>query len=138
VSELMAGAGREMDAMVAHRVMGWRVSALNTSPHNGGKNEIRGLVDSRIGGGCTIEHPEWETSYYISTKCEIPPYSTEIAAAWMVVEMMRDRFGAEFLFTFNRLGDARAKFTDPVGTNWHVADTAPLAICLAALKAVAH
>jgi len=68
-----------------------------------------------------------------SSKLAVPPYSTDIAAAWDVVEKLKGDEGVAL-----NSGD----FPD-YGEGWHCmfdyphsayADTAPLAICLAALK----
>lgn len=68
----------------------------------------------------------------------VPHYSTDIAAAWLVVERMTsqgwwleiDHGGVDWKITFYGLGD------DPFPTER--ADTAPEAICRAALEAVAE
>lgn len=75
----------------------------------------------------------------------VPHYSTDIAAAWLVVEAMRGRglhlqmndtlsaYRARF-FTVESTRDWDRESTD--GAYYEFADTAPHAICLAALKAV--
>lgn len=115
-------AGPELDALVAEKVMG-RVSDHAVYPLMGsgegcsvcGRTSLR-EVGARLTGGCAR------------------PYSTKISAAWEVVEKsdILDR---------GCLGDD--------DTGWYVRDcsdrylvtgalTAPLAICLAALKAVRY
>ena len=85
------------------------------------------------------------------------PYSTDIAAAWLVVEHMHARLdpaaqGAHQLLTLMCVGHYRdcwaASFDFELTDDWHEADrigaypfaaraeTAPLAICLAALRTV--
>jgi hypothetical protein len=71
---------------------------------------------------------------------EVPHYSTDIAAAWQVLERMYD-LGCHVA----RIGivhDWREKYECVIGaignmhTEWNVdAETAPMAICVAALKA---
>lgn len=63
-----------------------------------------------------------------------PPYSTEISAAWEVVE----KFPAMQLFKYaNGLGWDCYWHAESGPLNVHAqAETAPLAICLAALKAL--
>ncbi len=64
----------------------------------------------------------------------IPPYSRNIEFAWKVVEKLRENFwvqvesGKTNLCSIGEYG--------VVGSVVHGSDTAPLAICLAALKAV--
>jgi hypothetical protein len=101
-------AGRELDALVAEKVMGL--------PPVYGPTGIK-----------------WDGP--------IPAYSTDIAAAWEVVERIK---GSQPESTFS---------IEWIGTQWRVdfvyqnydwynegdqADTAPHAICLAALKAVGY
>jgi hypothetical protein len=68
----------------------------------------------------------------------IPHYSSDIAAAWEVVAVLRGGLDFHLSATFRGSTDEhwRAAFTPiHVGDGWHaVGDTAPLAICLAALK----
>lgn len=66
-----------------------------------------------------------------------PEYSTDIAAAWEVVERMR-MIGADLEITIGKMGYA---INYELEDNWGVhgyKDTAPHAICLAALKAVSY
>lgn len=109
-------AGRELDALIAEKVMGLQVDAL-------------GYVVTQRG----------------KVEGELPFYSTDIAAAWEVVE----RTGLQIEIQSPGApcnGDEYENDSD----NWRVecrlkssdrssfaeATTAPLAICLAALKAV--
>ena len=67
------------------------------------------------------------------------PYSTSIAAAWLVVEKMDERFGFDghngFTIVKGNDGLWYVEFPNP---NWEdgQADTAPLAICRASLLSV--
>lgn len=103
--------GRYLDAMVAEKVMGWR--------HDPGTYEgSRYLLDPA------------------GARSAIPNYSTDIAAAWEVVEKLK---GATAHFQLQSIpgGWSTRIFRVPAGlSNEEIADTAPMAICLAALKAV--
>lgn len=115
-------AGRDLDALIAEKVMGYRMKP---------------------------EHNEWD--YFPIPILSWHP-SADIAAAWQVVEKLCDRPGVEFMV---KLMEPSAKKL--YGFRWYAAvtvsdscdqteefdrtytafaDTAPLAICLAALKAV--
>ena len=103
-------AGRELDAQVAEKVMGWR-HVRETGP----PDDLYGQEPGRSG------------TVYI-----VPHYSTDIGAAWAVVERLRD---IDCDLTI-----------ESAGNQWHVsllvgaivgtAQAAPLAICRAALKVV--
>lgn len=74
----------------------------------------------------------------IQTRFEYPPYSTDIRCAWEVVEKMKEKTNTFHLvyMPVDQTWDARfrvLKETDP-RDGWE--ETAPHAICLAALKAV--
>lgn len=117
-------AGRELDALIAEKVMGWAPvhDGLNFRWADGGDYEKR--------------------HRYV---CDWSP-STDIAAAWQVVERM-DSLG--WYLTIDRLSSGeRVRFwrcewmryteeNEKCGDCWEDADTAPLAICRAALEAVA-
>lgn len=106
-------AGRELDAMVAEKVMGWRA----VGGHKGVPSDPQ----------CTVH-------------VEVPRYSTLISCAWEVVEKLQETSILEHLE--QRDGD-EGKYVvqfcaKPNEAWWHehaYADTAPLAICRAALKA---
>lgn len=105
--------GRELDALVAEKVMGWT-----------------NILDRM---GVPPNHGPWSH--------RVPSYSTDLGAAWTVVEKLIAtghiielsnrrsgtwKIGTWQFQTFGKLS---------VGAD---ADTAPLAICRAALKAVGH
>ena len=97
-------AGRELDALVAEKVMGW--------DHYPSKHEI------------------------------VPAYSTDIAAAWEVVEKMRsDDWWAQIAQDNTDIWDAKLWRGEPdrwfpTMETYGNAPTAPLAICRATLKTV--
>lgn len=119
--------GRELDALVAEKVMGW------TGVH---------LVHGGTG----------TSSYYVGRTPRgvfvVRPYSTDIAAAWQVIEAMRQRnYYAEISEHISDPERQCAMFASRAGhydsyercwENEHqvCTATAPHAICLAALKAV--
>lgn len=100
-------AGRELDALVAEKVMGFR-----HHPAMPGYDEMWFMSD----GG----------------SIDLPNYSTDIAAAWQVVEKLR--------LGIAPMGDGKwgvAMRDQPVNSikDLTINESAPLAICLAALKA---
>jgi len=132
-------AGREMDALVAEKVMGREVTAnVGGFERGSGWHDDYGFTRSR--------HPR-NPPYTFGDKLEesnanyerVPFYSTNISAAWEVVEKMRERAlcvtlewtitdGWDFSITPH---DFPYEFC--IKEN---ASSIPLAICLAALKAV--
>lgn len=108
-------AGRELDALIAEKVMGLTVEWWN--------GEVYSI---------TVEEGHERSSSHVL------PYSDNIAAAWEVVEKLDNRnvvakeMGV-LRFTINRYDDGYTARFFSVGAT---ADTAPLAICLAALQAV--
>ena len=110
-------AGRELDALVAERVMG-----MKTSPHSFIHNN-------------GVTEPYKVTEYYADgIRCK--DYSTSIAAAWLVVEKMEESLNGINIrsvvpssfptYYIVHFGDERRRVTE---------FTLPLAICRAALKA---
>lgn len=110
-------AGRELDAEVAERVMGWRVER------------------QRGNSPWLVKRPDHEWS-----RIEQHAFSTDIAAAWQVVEKMQaDGWGHKHL--------THSQYAESPSVEWTFmqpgkgirsivkaeAMTAPLAICLAAL-----
>lgn len=119
-AELLAmPAGRELDAIVASRVMGWASADVDTAM----------LCASGSIAACS----EMTTGH-------VPDYSTDIAAAWLVVERIHEHGHAitvERWLGNPELGKWSAAFTLENGhdTGQCVAESAPLAICRAALVA---
>jgi hypothetical protein len=155
VSELEAG--RELDALVAEKVMGWQ--RLGEDDYSKPGHPLGLLSDfDQKGPHPRIQSPESGAFYFCPCQdgryqrpdaIEPPFYSTDIAAAWQVVERIKELEGCGLFVTW-----ANAEYGDP--SHWEVgfveagdegygheqrivatADTAPLAICGAALAAVA-
>lgn len=117
MSELPAG--RELDALIASKVMGWL--------HVG-----RGITSFADATLLPFDHGRRDGSTPFEP---VPPYSTDIRAAWAVVERVR------------HLSQESSTRLEHEGELWHATfstldflaqasgETAPLAICRAALKA---
>jgi hypothetical protein len=115
-------AGQELDALVAEKVMGW----TNLFPV-----DTHAILGSRTGINAR------------GNRHQLPSYSTDIAAAWAVVEklMMQDIWIAMCPYSFHAqpVGWFVEYFIDKDKKGGEIeAATAPLAICLAALKAVGY
>lgn len=159
VSEPMA-AGRELDALVAEKVMGLTVVAhdwpCGYDPEcgyyeasmfagfrdgDGSWYAERGPVHVRAGVDLWPPRPSFhEPDRLIAHVDPVPAYSTDIAAAWAVVEQVEDTGnGWVFSLAHRVIPDCWvARFT-PLAVTGLVseeADTVPLAICRAALAAV--
>jgi hypothetical protein len=118
-------AGRELDALVAGKVMGWESAVVANYPWQ--------MI------------PPGEDRYIVRL---VPHYSTDITAAWLVVERMRAGAPIRFrnislvAYCYHRTYatfDATA-FTDYSPETWAEANgehATPLAICRAALMACA-
>ncbi|MGC4378284.1 hypothetical protein WD019_15350 [Fictibacillus sp. Mic-4] len=107
-------AGKELDALIAEKVMGWKVAYYPT-------------ID-------IFEAYDEERNPIILGKHFSP--STNISDAWLVVEWLESNIGGISLES--HCDERRYSFRVFNGTHWIVAraETAPLAICLAALKCV--
>lgn len=127
-------AGREMDALVGREVMGFAVYRYDKDR---AENCYFMLMDADFNPVVPGRAGERKTEQDAWGDC--PAYSTDIAAAWQVVEKLSEQHGV----TLYRFAD------EPIGETeiWHcrfipmaaysvTASTAPLAICQAALRAV--
>jgi hypothetical protein len=105
---------REIDALVAEHIFGWGEVTFNAEI-----NAATGRTPSRT-GGMDGRGFAW-----------IPRYSEDIAAAWEVVERMRgEGWSFELLYL-----KTISKWLCKINGFYDTADTAPMAIALAALKA---
>ena len=128
-------AGRKLDALVAEKVMGWRKERMFLAEHNYGRDlPDRGDWVWRTPGqkgyrwlvrGASFQDDDEKPGFHPST---------DIAAAWEVVEKVRlsviphpNGWHASYL---DERDSANFRFLYAA-----VAPTAPHAICLAALKA---
>lgn len=130
MDEAKLEAGRTLDALIAEKVMRWKRGKL-APLYIEGENWL--LPDG--------SEPTYCEGARGLLSVIIPNFSTDIAAAWQVVEAMKDRPGQ---FT-NWLGFSIETYTTSSETRGYkasiggyraTADTAPLAICLAALRVV--
>lgn len=110
--------GRELDALIAEKVMGLK--------------NIRLANDGRSDYLC-YGKPD---SIFLEGKI-VPAYSTDISAAWLVVEKMQDNDWAFILDNMEDfIGNWQAHF-EKDKSGWSAdSESAPHAICLAALKAI--
>lgn len=127
-------AGRELDAIVAENVMGF---AAKNFPMNGGWFYI-GHWECKTIGGIEIPGPGGHPmdAYWEMNSKPLPHYSTDIAAAWQVVEKL-DLFRGTALLGANSGHDRGWQIVEEcqdLGDIIAEAETAPLVICLAALK----
>mgnify|MGYP001600886613 CR=1 FL=1 len=119
-------AGREMDALIAEKVMGWK--RINTPPRWECKADY-GL------------EREWGKDDPFCPKCmEWPEYSTDISVAWQVVEefahQSANKTAAELGMSYFSLSAYPNRWWScRIGKESSDAPTAPLAICRAALRA---
>lgn len=122
-------AGREMDARVAETVMGWLVV------EGGGEDWYERLVTR---WPCLVMFPAGNVCLHRSEYGESESWkpSTDIAAAWEVVEHLQ-KSGWWLLLTSPRKSTPLWTAVLP-GLVYSESETAPLAICRAALLAVVH
>jgi hypothetical protein len=133
-------AGREMDARVAEKVMGFDCKHVDD-----------GEGWCQFCGEEMIEYSQmyWDQNKWlqdrqsrpVETKCQGLHYSTSIAAAWEIVEALRQKYCCIKVYSDHAYIYECTIVKDPDDDHdepeiFTQADTAPLAICLAALKAV--
>jgi hypothetical protein len=123
--------GRELDALVAEKVMG---QVVHRNPK----------------GGWSLGPPDyWDDHGCTELVNPLPAYSEDIAAAWEVVARLRELFPASLFSILETFDEAQGKglrygvhilhylgMGDFRTEGQATADTAPHAICLAALRAV--
>ena len=123
-------AGRELDALVAEKVMGWVWMKEVSTIFLFERTLLPPLFESKV------DH-SGDDAFIIMP--EIPDYSTDIAEAWEVVEKLKHlAFNVHHRYN---TGVWTAYFTDGeelFACAEDITGEAPLAICLAALKAVGY
>jgi hypothetical protein len=122
---------RELDVEIAERLMGYRWYALEGLP------PLLCLPEDKMPDRIPCERPVTANPRLSTHK--VPKYSTDIAAVWMVVERLREHWGNLDL-TAGLSWHCKPGWLDgphKPGDPWGTADTAPRAICLAALQTFA-
>lgn len=114
--------GRVLDHQIARHIFGWKDwYFVNPSRIPGDSFEYDALVPPEYG----------DSNIQTTVNITAPSYSTDLAAAWTVLE----KIGLTFELTFLRsTGHYHVRLMDGEVKAAVVADTAPHAICLAALK----
>lgn len=137
--------GRELDALVAEKVMGWtrEGAGWHTKPwHRPSKDYPGSIINDWDSKGehdfLVIPNAHSGISNRVSFcgcegDAEIPHYSTSIAAAWEIVEKLNS---TEFVLERWPELQFTVRSTFIRGENFSVANSAPHSICLAALKAM--
>lgn len=144
-------AGRELDALVAEKVMEWTEVGMGV--------DLAGRVNGPYGVNPQTKRGDMQTleGQILEARRfdDVPEYSTDIGAAWTVVEKLRwDGWMVAVIATHQgnlqacALTRGSAAPFPPKDTVLHSVDwresfreqakTAPEAICLAALRAVGH
>lgn len=124
---LATSAGRGLDALVAEKVMGFSWRAFPNGRALKPSHSPAPIADKFV----QLHPHEWGLA-------AVPYYSTNIADAWLIVEKVDNRnavakeMGVLTLSLTRYDNSYTARFFNSGAT----AETAPLAICLAALKAV--
>jgi len=130
MSATTLAAGRELDALVAEKVMGWTSLGGRWTDANRSGYEWRfAPLDAPPNSVCSLDR----------TRCTSPAFSTEIEAAWCVVQRL---VSLNYVVEIN-VGQEFGTAVVLAPEDWNHplmserADTTPLAICRAALAAMA-
>lgn len=108
-------------------------------------NKIDALIAEKIMGKVNVRYFRsrfvWDNVGYINGKpigdvmgvVDVPEYSTNISDAWQVVKSLKDKYRVDLVVD---VVDCYVAVMDSENMYEAFAQTAPMAICLAALKAV--
>lgn len=128
--------GREMDRTIAEQVIGWRWMDVIS-----GRPPIMMPPEQWERYKPEFQQSAWVKDYDGNPPERLPRFSTEIADAWLVVEKMGERFDISISRASFGEGERRYECViEKMDTDhmlaFYIAETAQLAICRAALKAI--
>lgn len=126
--------GRELDALVAEKVMGWCVTPDEFKYDPDNDVEVS-YATSEPPEDLPEGYPEGLRAITGTIRCHrLPDFSTDISAAWEVVGKLREMGGGPDI----RWDDADRRWWCEVDKvwGWATGETAPEAICKVALLAV--
>lgn len=131
-------AGREMDALVAEKVFGYTTKTKSAwqDPECGGWNPVNSIDADDDEDTREEKQPCFlDTQRYWNV---VQFFSTDIAAAWEVIRKLNETGRDVAVIVSSTEGCSCKVFEDktPLQSTRSDADTAPLSICRAALKAV--
>jgi hypothetical protein len=121
-------AGRELDALIHEKIFGKCAHVLHAFKKD---NKNSWMSDYTYYRCKKCKDGTYSGLLYSEGKILCPQYSTNIADAWLVVEKMQEKGWLVSIRNFPKW-TCEICFYDPIIV---YAETAPLAICLAALKA---
>lgn len=124
-------AGRQLDAEIAERVMG---ATWTDAPPGYTESQWLQFPERGRGGMPVLAYRYTNEGRERVYKVSLALYSSDIAAAFQVVEVMRAKGSALCLDSYH--GRWRAEFSCGFSLQAAYRDTPALAICLAALKAI--
>lgn len=137
-------AGRELDARVAEKVMDLRQpDDFGTTERHQWARDDESEYGTYYCKRCFAQSQAWANEAdLVAGPCdhEPPPYSTNMTFAWPVVERLRERgFDVDVTarpgWQYGCRVAPKGAFNTPA-VKFEAADSAPMAICLAALRAV--
>lgn len=117
-------AGIELDVLIAEKIMGCKVSYPDLT------DPSLSVFAKVYNCGCN------DSAHSFYGEYSLKAYSTDIAAAWEVLYKMKTSIQDDLCLSFNE-GEWLVYLEGNFGTKWlSYSETAPHAICLAALKAI--
>lgn len=123
-------AGRELDALIAEKVFGWRWLVSEGS----GK---RGIFSEQNNPGWFSREASGHERLAYEWDCKLPYYSFDIASAWKLVERMQAEGHCLEVRPYVKVSSGyRVSIWEGGELDYATGETAPLAICRAALKAL--
>lgn len=126
-----------LNALVAERVMGWTWWSARGKSHLC-PQFVSGYQSFQNGGhfcpGKTFDAEPIENIYSTYSHLKIPNFSGDIACAWLLVDKLSASFRCDIVCIPRYFPSVR--FTNGTKTGEAEGDSVPMAICLAALRAV--